>query len=184
MEDAQIIALYWDRNEDAIQQTDAVYGRRLHALADKILNSCEDAQESVNDTYLTAWNTIPPQRPRYFFAYLAKICRNCAFGILDWKNAARRKAEVISLSDELQQCIPDRSLDRALEVRELGRLINRFLEETEQESRMIFLRRYWFADSVAQIAARYGISESKVKTRLFRTRQRLLVFLEKEGVTL
>ena len=85
MTDSQIIALFWERNENAIQETDAVYGRKLYAISDKILHSNQDAEESVSDTYMKAWNTIPPQRPNYFFAYLAKICRFCAYGILDRK---------------------------------------------------------------------------------------------------
>lgn len=182
MEDTQILALYWERNEDAIRETEASYGTRLYALADRILQCREDAQESVSDTYMTAWNTIPPQRPDYFFAYLAKICRNFAFGILDWKNAAKRKADIVFLSEEMQQCIPDPSHDRRMEGQEIGRVLNRFLGDLEKESRMIFLRRYWYADSVAEIAARYGISESKVKTRLYRLRLKLHRYLEKEGI--
>lgn len=181
MEDSQILDLYWARNEDAIRETEVSYGGRLYALADRILQCHEDSQESVSDTYMTAWNTIPPQRPNYFFAYLAKICRNCAFGILDWKNAAKRKADVVFLSEEMEQCIPDPRHDRRMEGEELGRLLNGFLGELERENRLIFLRRYWYADSVAEIAARYGISESKVKTRLYRLRQKLQHYLEKEG---
>ena len=183
MEDSQIIALYWARDEEAIRQTESAYGTRPLALADRILRCPEDAQESVSDTYMTAWNTIPPQRPGYLFAYLAKICRNFAFGILDWRNAAKRSADVVYLSRELEQCIPDSRQDQAIEGAEIGRVLNAFLGELERESRLIFLRRYWYADSVAEIAARYGISESKVKTRLYRTRQKLHTYLEKEGIT-
>ena len=183
MEDAKIIALYWDRNEDAIRQTDLAYGRKLHVLADKIVQSHEDAQECVSDTYLKAWNTIPPQRPNYLFAYLAKICRNCAFGILDWRNAAKRKADVVTLTQEMELCIPDLSHLRRLEGEELGCVLNRFLESLSQESRMIFMRRYWYTDSIAEIATRYNISQSKVKTQLHRTRVKLHNFLEREGIS-
>lgn len=182
MEDNQILALYWARDEDAIRETETSYGEKLYALAQRILQCHEDAQESVSDTYMTAWNTIPPQRPNYFFAYLAKICRNHAFGILDWKNAAKRKADVVFLSEEMQQCIPDPSHDRRMDAEEIGRVLNRFLAELTRENRLIFLRRYWYADSLAEIAARYGISESKVKTRLYRLRQKLHHYLEKEGI--
>lgn len=182
MEDKKIIDLYWARNEDAIAETDAAYGRPLHTLADRILRSPEDAQESVNDTYFKAWETIPPQRPNYFFAYLAKICRHFALGKLDWKNAAKRKAEVVELTREMELCIPDESRDRELERKEMGRLLNGFLAGLSVESRRIFLRRYWYVDTVAEIAQRYSISESKVKTQLHRTRKKLSDYLAKEGI--
>ena len=182
MEDAKIIDLYWARNEEAIRQTDAAYGRRLFVLAEKIVQSHEDAEESVSDTYLKAWETIPPQRPQYFFAYLAKICRHFALGKLDWKNAAKRKAEIVALTQEMETCIPDGSRDASAEGKEIGRAMNRFLETLPAESRLIFMRRYWFCDSIAEISARYHISESKVKTRLHRLRMQLSTYLAKEGI--
>ena len=107
MEDVKIIDLYFARNEDAICQTDATYGRKLFCLAQKILHDEQDSEESVSDTYMKVWETIPPHRPTYFYAYLAKLCRFFALGKLDWKNAAKRKAEVVSLTDEMALCIPD-----------------------------------------------------------------------------
>ena len=183
MTDAQIIALYWARNEDAIQETDAVYGRKLHFLADKIVQNFEDAQECVSDTYLKTWDTIPPQRPQYFFAYLARICRNFALGVLDWKSAAKRKGEIVALTQEMENCIPDPQHERKMEGEELGELLSRFLETLSRDNRVIFLRRYWYLDTVAEIAKRYGMTESKVKTSLHRTRTKLHAFLEKEGIT-
>ncbi len=183
MNDAGISELYWQRNQDAISETDRAYGRRLFGLAEGILRNAEDSQECVNDTYLKAWVTIPPQRPKYLFAYLAAICRNLAFGRLDWKNAAKRKAEVVSLSEEMERCIPDRGQEGRFESRELGRVLNAFLESLSQESRVIFLRRYWFCDSIGDIAKRYGYTESKVKVRLHRTRAQLSAYLEQEGIT-
>lgn len=182
MDDTKIIELYWNRNQDAITEMDRSYGRQLHGLADKIVQNHEDAEESVSDTYLKAWETIPPQRPNYFFAYLAKICRNFAFGKLDWKNAAKRKAEVVELTREMQLCIPDDRRSRQAEGKAIGRALNAFLEGLTVESRLIFLRRYWYCDTIAEIAARYQISESKVKTRLHRTRVQLYQFLEQEGI--
>lgn len=182
MTDAEILELYWRRSEDAIRETDDVYGSRLHHLAHQILRSHEDAQESVSDTYMKAWETIPPQKPRYFYAYLAKICRNFALGKLDWKNAAKRSGEVVTLSQELENCVPDHSMEQRLEAQALGEALNGFLEEISRENRMIFLRRYWYADSVAEIARRYGISQSKVKTQLHRTRIKLKQYLAKEGI--
>lgn len=183
MTDDQIIDMYWQRNEQAIACTDHVYGHKLLNVAGRILDSREDSEECVSDTYLKAWNAIPPQRPTYFFAFLAKICRHLAFGKLDWDNAAKRKAEVVSLSEEMQLCIPDRFWDRKLEGEEIGHLLNEFLAVTPKEARMIFLRRYWYAETVAEIAQRFGISQSKVKTSLHRTRGKLKAFLEKEGIS-
>lgn len=183
MEDGKIIDLYHARNEDAILETDRAYGGKLYSLADRIVRSHEDSQECVNDTYMKAWDTIPPQRPNYFFAYLAKICRHFALGKLDWKNAAKRKAEIVSLSEEMALCIPDESRDRALEGKEIGKALNRFLEGLTKENRVIFMRRYWYCETIAEIAQRCHISESKVKTRLHRIRNQLKTHLEKEGIT-
>lgn len=182
MTDAQIIALFWARNEDAIRQTDTAYGRKLYAISDKILRSAQDAEESVSDTYMRAWETIPPQKPNYFFAYLAKICRNFSLGRLEWNSAAKRNADVVSLTQEMEQCIPDRSHERKLESEEIGRVLNQFLDSISLESRLIFMRRYWYTDSIQEIAARYNISQSKVKTQLHRTRNKLQLFLESEGI--
>ena len=183
MEDAKIIDLYFARSEEAICQTDAAYGKRLFNLADRILRNAQDSEESVSDTYLKTWETIPPKRPAYFYAYLAKICRSFALGKLDWKAAAKRKADVVSLTDEMALCIPDQRKEAEMSGKEIGRAMNGFLENLSQESRVIFLRRYWFCDSIAEIAERYGISESKVKMRLHRTRKQLADFLNKEGIT-
>lgn len=184
MTDAQIIALFWARDEDAIKETDAVYGRRLHAISNNILHSSEDAEESVSDTYMRAWETIPPQKPNYFFAYLAKICRNFSLGRLEWKSASKRNGDVVSLTKEMEQCIPDRSHERKLESEEIGRVLNRFLDSISPQSRLIFMRRYWYTDSIQEIADRYSITQSKVKTQLHRTRNRLRLFLESEGIYL
>jgi len=183
MEDSKILDLFLARNEDAIAETDAAYGRRLRALAGKILNNQEDAEESVSDTYLKTWETIPPQRPNFFYSFLASICRHMAFHKVDWRLAAKRNAEIVCLTQEMELCIPDTSRERALEGKEVGRIISRFLEGLPRDSRLIFLRRYWHADTVAQIAARYGMTESKVKMQLSRTRAKLRTHLEKEGIT-
>ena len=183
MEDTKIIELYFARSEEAICQTDAAYGRKLFSLADRILQNDEDSEEAVSDTYMKTWETIPPHRPTYLFAYLAKICRHFALGKLDWKKAAKRSAEVISLTDEMALCIPDRQREAEMADKEIGRALNAFLEGLSQESRVIFLRRYWFCDTIAEIADRYGISESKVKMRLKRTRDHLADYLHKEGIS-
>ena len=182
MNDAEILALYWQRNENAIRHTDAVYGRRLHVLSERIVNSHEDAQECVSDTYMKAWDTIPPKKPMHLFAYLAKICRNFALKKLDWKSAAKRNAEVVSLTQEMETCIPDETRERELDSRELGRLLDAFLRTLSDENQMFFLRRYWYVDTIAEIAVRYGISESAVQMRLIRTRSKLAEYLAKEGI--
>ena len=152
MEDAKIIDLYFARSEDAICQTDVIYGRKLLCLAQRILHNEQDSEESVSDTYMKAWETIPPHRPTYFYAYLAKICRYFALGKLDWKAAAKRKAEVVSLTDEMALCIPDQRKEAEVSSKEIGRAMNVFLENLSQESRVIFLRRFWFCDTIAEIA--------------------------------
>lgn len=182
MEDQKILELYWQRDERAISETDAAHGKKLQTLSYRILSSHEDAQECVSDTYMKAWQTIPPQRPTYFFAYLAKICRFLSFGRLDWLNAAKRKAEMVQLTAEMELCIPDRAVQDRMESKHLGELLNSFLATLTRDNRVIFLRRYWYADSVAEIADRYGMSESKVKTQLHRTRCKLREFLQKEGI--
>ena len=181
MDDRKIIDLYFARKEDAIKHTDETYGRRLYHLAENIVKNGQDAEESVSDTYMKAWDTIPPQRPQHFFAYLAKICRNFALKRLDWKNAGKRKAEIVSLTEEMEMCIPDQSRDREMEAKELSMILDRFLRTLTPENQMVFLRRYWYADTIAEIAARYGISENAVLMRLNRTRAKLCTYLEKEG---
>ena len=182
MDDAKIIDLFWARNEEALQETDKAYGRKLHALANKILNNREDAEESVSDTYMKTWEIIPPQRPNYFYAFLASICRHLSFHKVDWRLAAKRNAEVVTLTQEMEMCIPDTSRDRELEGKELGRVMNTFLESLPKNTRLIFLRRYWHVDTIAEIAARYGMTESKVKMQLSRTRAKLQTYLESEGI--
>ena len=182
MEDSKIIELFFARNEDAIKHTDDTYGRRLYHLADNIVRNGQDAEESVSDTYLKAWETIPPHSPKYFFAYIAKICRHFALDKLDWNNAAKRNAEVVSLTQEMELCIPDTERDRELAGKELGMILDAFLRTLTPENRVVFMRRYWYVDTIAEIAARYRISESAVQMRLNRTRAKLCTYLEKEGV--
>lgn len=182
MTDNQIIGLFWNRNEDAITATDAAYGRRLRGLSTRILQNREDADEAVNDTYMKTWDSIPNARPQYFYAYIAAICRNISLNLLNWKLAAKRRAEIISITEELEQCLPDFAQEHAADSEEISQALNDFLETLSKESRLIFLRRYWFADSISAIAKRYGMTESKVKMQLVRTRVKLQGYLEKEGI--
>ena len=182
MKDDEIIALYFRRDEDAIRQTELAYGGKLYNLSYRLLWNREDAEESVSDTYMKAWENIPPTKPTFFYAYLAKICRFLAMGKLDWNNAAKRKAEVVELSDEMENCIPDLSREMQIQSRELGALLNEFLGTLSPENRQIFMHRYWYAESIAEIAQRFHLGESNVKTKLMRTRNALRSFLEKEGI--
>lgn len=182
VEDAKIIELYFKRDPDAIAETERSYGRQLQRLAEGIMKNYEDGQECVSDTYMKAWETIPPQKPNYFYAYLAKICRYFAFGRLDWKQAQKRQAEVVVLTEEMELCIPDNSQEREAEGKAIGRAITAFLGTMTLENRLLFMRRYWYCESIAEIAQRYRISESKVKTRLHRIRKQLKVHLEREGI--
>ena len=184
MNDWNIIDLYWARKERAIEETDRLYGKTLLGLSLRILQNKQDAEENVYDTYMRTWESIPPQRPAYFKAFLTKICRCLALDRLDWRNAAKRNAELVSLTEEMASCIPDKRLEDQTEGRELGKLLEQFLSTLPKESRLIFLRRYLYLDTVAQIATRYGFSESKVKMQLKRTRSKLYAYLNKEGVTI
>lgn len=182
MNDNQIIKLFFTRDEDAIQQTAYKYGTRLTVLAANIVRNNEDAQECVNDTYLKAWDTIPPIKPDHFFAYLAKICRYFAFGRLDWNHAAKRNAEVIALTKEMEECIPSSWHDATVDSSKISDLVSSFLRRQTPENRMIFVRRYWYGDSVSEIALRNELSQSAVAMRLSRTRGKLASYLKKEGI--
>ena len=127
MEDEKIIQLFFQRNEQAVVETDRTYGRKLYVLSNNILNNREDAEESVSDTYMEAWKTIPPKHPTCFYAFLAAICRNLSFNRLDWRMAAKRNAEVVALTQEMEMCIPDRRQEDEFDRRELRRI----LEELE-----------------------------------------------------
>lgn len=183
MEDEEILKQFWDRDEGAIPAAGERYGTRLLRLAERLLGSREDAEECVSDTYLNAWNAIPPERPDHLFAYLAKVCRNLALDRLDWRNAQKRQADVVALTEELEACIPDPRRGQELDSRTIGALLTAFLEGLPEEARLVFLRRYWYGDTVREVARRYGYSESKVKMLLFRTRKKLRVWLEKEGIS-
>ena len=185
MEDTEIIELYWQRSQQAITETDGKYGRQLYNLSQKILYNQEDSEECVNDTYHAAWNTIPPKKPEFFFAYLAKIARNFCFGKLDYQKAKKRDALIVELSTELENCIsaPD-DYTRKMESEEIGRIISGFLRTQTEQMRKVFVRRYWYMDSITDIAKAYNMSDSKVKSILFRMRGKLREHLEEEGIVL
>ncbi len=183
MEDTLIVDLYLARKEEAIAQTTEKYGTRLRTISLGIVRDPETAEECENDTYLQAWNRIPPSKPyEYLFAFLARIIRNISIDVCRSRNRLKRYGTLVELRTELTQCIPA-SDDPAAEVDKLllGQLISRYLFGLSPEKRVIFLRRYWYMDSVAEIAAKLDIGESKVKTTLLRCRRELQSFLEKEG---
>ena len=182
MEDSRIVELYLARDEQAIEETKLRYGSRLCHAAQRILEDDQDAQECENDTYLKTWNSIPPNRPIYLFAYLVKICRNTALSMLEKRNALKRSAVVVELTGEMEQCIPDALAEQDFEPEEIGAALSAFLRQESEDNRTIFVRRYLLSQSVAQVAQELGYSESKVKSSLMRTRGRLKAYLEKEGV--
>lgn len=182
MEDAKIIALFFKRDELAIKETDTAYGGQLWSLANRILNNREDAEESVSDTYWQAWETIPPQKPKFYYAYLASLCRHFSFNRVDWRLAAKRNAEIVTLTQEMEQCIPDTKQDAVMERSAFRHVFETFLESLPNESRLIFLRRYLYADTISEISMRYGMTESKVKMQLHRTRSKLRDHLKQEEI--
>ena len=178
MEDNEILALLLARDEQGLKELEQKYGSRLKHLAAGILPE-EDAEECLNDTFLAVWNSIPPRQPEYLFAYTAKICRNLALNRVEWNQAAKRNAVVVELSAELEQCIPDTSA--TMEQQELGELISSFLKQLPLDKRQLFIRRYWYGESIKELAAAFGCRESKVKSILFRLRNQLWKELKKEG---
>ncbi|MBQ8789283.1 MAG: sigma-70 family RNA polymerase sigma factor [Oscillospiraceae bacterium] len=186
MEDEKIVELYFERNESAIERTSEKYGKRLRAVSNGILKDIETAEECENDTYLEAWNIIPPNEPKtYFYAFLARIIRNISLNCCRKKNALKRNAFVCELSAEMEECIPSPDdMDCRIDDMVFAEIINKFLSELDAEKRKIFVRRYWYMDSVTEISEKLLLSESKVKTSLFRTRKKLREFLEKEGYAL
>ena len=185
MEDAQILDLYFARSEQAIKETDLKFGRYCLTIAYNILHNNEDSEECKNDTYIKAWNAIPPKKPENFRAYLGKIARNIALNMYEYMH--RKKRDVNSteaILDELSECIPDPGSDveKAAESMIIRDSINDFLGTLSADNRKIFVRRYWYASPIEEIAQEYGFSVSKVKTCLMRTRSKLKKHLESEGI--
>lgn len=183
MEDSQIVSLYWDRDELAISQTEKKYGRYLAKIAYNILSDREDALESVNDTYLAAWNSMPPHRPNVLSTYLGKLTRRISIDLFRRKNSQKRFPGDYAISlEELGDCVSGgNSTEQAVDLSVLAASIEAFLRSVSEEARNVFLCRYYYLDSVKQIADTCGISQSKVKILLYRTRQGLHTHLEKEG---
>ena len=186
MEDQAIIDLYWARKEQALEESDRKYGGFCRTIAYNILHSLEDSEECVNDTWLRAWNTMPPQRPGVLQAFLGRITRNLSLDRYKAARADKRGGGQMPLAlEELGDCVPSAaSVEEALALEELTRLLDRFLRALPERECCIFLRRYWYVDGTKEIARRYDMAEGSVKSTLYRTRQKLRAALEKEGVVL
>ena len=185
MDDSQIIDLFFERSEQAIAELSQKYGRVLLGVAQNILNDRRDAEETVNDAYLGVWNTVPPERPVMLQSYACRIVRNLALKKYHANTAKKRNSTYDAALDELSGCLPsDTDVESEFAAQETMRLINAFLSAQTKEDRMLFVRRYWYADSVGELAERFGIGKHTVSVRLSRLRARLKSYLAKEGVSL
>ena len=184
MDDGKIIDMFFARNEDAIRHTDAAYGRRLYHLADRIVENGQDAEESVSDTYLSAWNAMPPRRPPALAAFLGKITRNLSIDRWRKYRAFKRGKGQIELAlEELRECVSGtESAEEAAIRKEILASLNRFLGTLKETERSVFLCRYWYLDSLEDIAAKTGLTKGHISTMLHRTRKRLCICLQKEGL--
>lgn len=185
MEDSKIVALFFARSEQAIEALAEKYGKLCQMIAGNILGNSQDAEECVNDTYLAAWNTIPPQKPNPLRTYLCKITRNIAVTRYHANTAQKRNSHYDIALDELEECLcsAETAESHAL-AKELSHLLDRFLTDLDRRSRVMFIRRYWYADSVAQIAKDFGMRPNSVSVQLSRIRSKLRKFLIKEGYLL
>lgn len=186
MKDNDIIQLFFDRDEQAISETSAKYGSYCSSIARNILKNWEDAEECVNDTYIKVWNVIPPNRPTMFKAFIGRITRNISFNLYKKMNADKRgNGQIVFILDELAECVSDGNDPyRKIENDELLKTINSFLEKLPQEKRIMFVRRYWYSDSITDIAKRFGVTENSVSVSLNRLRKRLNKYLNERGFEL
>lgn len=186
MEDCAIIDLYWSRSEDAIRETAAKYGAYCRAIARSILGDPQDEEECINDTWIKAWNAMPDSRPNRLKLFLGKLTRSSACDAVRAKTAQKRGGGVyVEALEELGECVPAvPGADEIVESRELEAILNRFLRTLPERDCNIFLRRYWYAESLEEISDRYSVKQNTVKTSLYRSREKLRKYLEKEGVAL
>lgn len=183
MQDDLIVALYWKRDEAAIKETEQKYGQYLSKIAYHILSDIEDSKESVNDTYLKAWNSMPPHKPEFLAAYLGKITRELSIDIFRKRNREKRKASEYALSlSELEECVSGGDTTQEnVDLHLLAKAINTYLYTLDPKTRIVFVGRYYYMDSIKEIASYCNMSESKTKSMLHRTRIGLKAHLEKEG---
>lgn len=184
MDDLTIIELYFARDEQAIRETDRKYGKLCFHIANNILSNDEDSEECVNDTWLSVWDAIPPTRPANFMAFLCKIVRNLSLKRLEYKLALKRTPDALVSLHELEEILPDERITPGTGDDELRKLLTAFLRSEKEDARNVFIRKYYFFDSVSDIAERYSFTESKVKNLLYHSRKRLRKYLRKEGVEL
>lgn len=185
MEDYEIIRLYYDRSENAISETNVKYGRLCHHIAANILSSREDAEECVNDTYLGVWNAIPPKRPDRLSAFVSRITRNLALKRYEYLTAEKRNPEAACSLSELEECVSGGdAVENEMENRRIAEAISNFLWSEGETERYLFIRRYWYFDSVGELCGRLGFSRSRVTSMLYRSRKRLRDYLEREGIEL
>jgi RNA polymerase sigma-70 factor (ECF subfamily) len=185
VEDHEIISLYWDRDETAIQETDYKYGRFCYSIAINILSVSEDAEECVSDTYHRAWNAIPPEKPTAFRAWLGRIVRNLSINRWHHNRAQKRYAGAEALLSELSDCIPDtESTEKILEAQALSQYISDWLDTLSNTERLLFVRRYWNCEELKQLAASSGTTPNKLAGRMFRLRKSLGTYLAEKGVTI
>lgn len=182
MDDIKIIELYFERDEQAIKETDAKYGKLCHSIAYNILNNHADSEECVNDTYIGVWNAVPPTRPNNFMSFICRIARNLSLKRLEFITREKRSENMLVSLSELEAVLPDERYAPDIKDEDVGKLIGSFLCSKKEDVRNVFIRKYFFFDSIADIAARYSFTESKVKNMLFYTRNQLKDYLIKEGV--
>lgn len=185
MDDSKIIALFYARSEQAIEALSEKYGAVCYKVADNILNNTRDAEECVNDAYLGAWNTIPPQNPNPLLAYVCRIVRNLTIKKYHANTAKKRNSHYDVALEELENCFSTaESVEAALDVQELTAYLNVFLDSLDVEKRVLFVRRYWYGDSVSDLAKRFSLSKHAVSVRLSRIREKLKNYLAERGVML
>ena len=185
MEDSKIVDLYWARSEAAIKETAKKYGSYCHKIANNVLNSEDDSEECVNDTYLAAWNSMPENRPALLGSFLAAIVRNLSLDLYRKNHSQKRgNGQLPLVLDELLEVAGQSNIENEVDSILLSETINKFLKSLDEETRFIFIRRYFFTDSLLEIADTLQISEGKTKTVLFRTRNKLKNYLTKEGYVL
>lgn len=183
MEDSHIVALYWARDEQAIAESERMYGRYCYTVADRILHCREDSEECVNDTWLHAWEAMPPHKPSRLATFLGKITRNLALHRAERTQADKRGGGQVPLAlDELAECIPDGTRDRVVDAVMLADILDRFLDSLPEQQRRMFVQRYWYVCSVRDIARQMGVGESRVKVALHRAREKLRTMLQEEGI--
>lgn len=185
MDDREIIKLFFERSEQAITELSNKYGTVCSKIAFNILNSTQDAEECVNDAYLGVWNTVPPQDPSLLLSYVCRIVRNLSIKKYRANTADKRNSIYDVALDELENCFPSSvSADDEFNASETARIINEFLESLDKENRIIFVRRYWYSDSITDIAKQFGRNEHNISVRLSRIREKLRKHLIKEGITI